>query len=155
VSKKYQNRRPRLLGAPEAIGALAGVLATQLSPEELRAVFYAAGTKIAESFALEQVETVGDFEAKASQALLQRDWGWIKLEERLESLDIWLHDGPLQAWFGASNVVWSGAIFEGLLASWLLALGAGEGLELRQVASDADAEEAAILFRLSRQLKSN
>ncbi|MES2489856.1 MAG: hypothetical protein V4607_08685 [Pseudomonadota bacterium] len=154
MSKKYQKTRPRVLGAPEAIGALADVLATQLSHEELRAVFYSVGTKLAESFALEQVETVGDFEAKASQALLQRDWGWIKVEERLESLDIWLNDAPLQAWFGEASLIWSAAIFEGLFASWLQSLGAGEGLELRQVVTEVDPGEA-ILFRLSRQLKSS
>jgi hypothetical protein len=153
VTRKYQKSRPRVLGASEVIGALAAVLAGQLSDEESRSLFYSVGTKLAEGFALEQVETVGDFETKASQALLQRDWGWIKVEERLESLDIWLHDAPLQAWFGEPSLIWSAAIFEGLFASWLQSLGAGDGLELKQVLQEVDPSEA-ILFRLSRQLKS-
>ena len=86
----------------------------------------------------------------ARRFLGSRDWGWMRIEEREDSVDFVHGNAPLRAWFGEAGLAWSPALFEGFYAEWVRQLGAGERLELRQVEAPKGAEDL-IRFRLSHE----
>jgi len=112
--------------------AMAAELSIQLSPAELRRTFHNMGRRMAQASPLDAL-TLPSFEQRANDWLLERGWGWLRIDDGDEWLDLMHACGPLRAAFGDDAMRWTSALFEGLYAGWLRQAGAGEDLEVRQI----------------------
>jgi predicted hydrocarbon binding protein len=148
-SRDYEHNRARGTGADLVLRHTLLELARHVGPEQARALCYAAGKRIAAAHPLGRLERLSDLERAASAFLAERDWGWVSIEERQESVDLIHGCSPLRAWFGEPAQVWAGGLFEGCYTEWLRQLGAGEGLELRQV--DEAGNGDVLRYRLMHQ----
>ena len=149
-SAAYARDRARTGGAELVLRQVMSEMLRHAGPEQMRALSYAVGTRIAAENALVKVEKLSEMEEAARRFLGSRDWGWMRIEEREDSVDFVHGNAPLRAWFGEAGLAWSPALFEGFYAEWVRQLGAGERLELRQVEAPKGAEDL-IRFRLSHE----
>jgi hypothetical protein len=125
-------------------------LLRHVGAEQVRALCYATGVRIAADHPLDKVDRLSELEASARQFLAARDWGWMAIEERPEALDFVHGCSPLRSWFGEAGLSWSSALFEGFYAEWLRQLGAGERLALRLVEAPGGADDV-LRFRLMHE----
>ncbi|MGQ0623027.1 MAG: cellulose biosynthesis protein BcsD [Panacagrimonas sp.] len=146
----FSRTRPRDTGAFAVLRAIALELLGQVGEEQLRALFHVAGTRLAEDHALSKVARLADLESEARALLASQDWGWLRIEHREDAVDFVHGDSPLLAWFGEAGQAWSGALFEGLYATWIRQLGADTRLQLREI-RNADSGSRELRFRLTHE----
>lgn len=148
ASIDYLQNRPRPGGAAEALEGIVGVLAEQVATPQLRSVMYLAGQSIAKGLPLTECESLAELEGAVNLLLIERDWGWLRIEDRADDV-LFLHGcSPLRRWFGLEQLTWAGGLFEGMYAEWLRQLGADSQLELRQV-GDAEGVDDMLRFRFA------
>jgi len=148
ASIDYLQNRPRPGGAEDALEGIARVLAEQVATPQLRSVMYLAGQSIARALPLTNCESLGELEGAVNRLLVERDWGWLRIEDRADDV-LFIHGcSPLRRWFGISQLSWAGGLLEGMYAEWLLQLGADTQLELRQVGG-AEGIDDILRFRFA------
>ncbi|MDB5973280.1 MAG: hypothetical protein JWR07_40 [Nevskia sp.] len=125
-------------------------LLRHVGADQVRALCYATGVRLATDHPLGKVDKLSELEIAAQSFLAARDWGWMAVEEHQDAVDLVHGCSPLRAWFGEAGLIWSAALFEGFYAEWLRQIGAGEGLELRQVESPSGADDV-LRFRLMHE----
>jgi hypothetical protein len=125
-------------------------LVRHVGVEQVRALCYATGVRIATDHPLGKVDKLSELETAAQRFLAARDWGWMTVEEHQDAIDFVHGCSPLRAWFGEAGLSWSGALFEGFYAEWLHQLGAGERLELRQIETPTGVDDV-LRFRLMHE----
>ena len=118
--------------------------------DQVRALCYATGVRMATDNPLGKVDKMSELEAAAQRFLAARDWGWMVVEEHADAVDLVHGCSPLRSWFGEAGLAWSSALFEGFYAEWLHQLGAGEKLQLRQVDAPSGADDV-LRFRLMHE----
>lgn len=150
----FSRSRPRTAGALAVLRALALEIHGQVGEEQLRSLFHVAGTRLAEDHALSKVARLVDMETEARELLAAQDWGWLRIEHREDAVDFVHGDSPLLAWFGDPGLAWSGALFEGLYATWIRQLGADARLQLREI-RNADAGSRELRYRLTHESRFN
>lgn len=146
----FQSTRPRTSAVLPVLKAMVDELVGQVGDEQLRALFHAAGVRLAETWPLEKVERLGELEHTARALLAAHDWGWLSIEHHDDAVDFVHGDSPLAAWFGTASLAWSSSLFEGLYATWIRQLGADDRLQLRQIRL-ADRPERELRYRLTHE----
>ncbi|MCC5870875.1 MAG: hypothetical protein JJU22_00610 [Gammaproteobacteria bacterium] len=148
TSLDYVQNRPRPGGAVEALEGISRVLAEQVATPQLRSLMYLAGQSVARSLPLNHCESLSELEEAVNRILMNRDWGWLRIEDRADDV-MFVHGcSPLRSWFGTRHLAWSGGLLEGLYAEWLHQLGADTQLVLRQV-GDAEGRDDILRFRFA------
>lgn len=142
--------RPRQAGTLPMFAAVTAELVKHVGAEQLRSLFYLAGSRIAEENPLQGVDRIGDLERAARSLLARHDWGWLRIDQHEDSVDFVHGDAPLESWFGEDSAAWAPALFEGLYGTWVRQLGAEERLQLRQVGS-TDGRSRELRFRLMHE----
>lgn len=127
---------------------LAEELNQQMSADENRAFFYALGRKLAERMPLPEARNLEDLELHANERFAQTGWGFLKVRDAYSSLEFLHSCAPLRQAFGDAAMEWAGGLLEGLYASWVRQLGAGEELQLRQV-GEPEGVTDTLCFRLA------
>lgn len=132
--------------------ALADELSSQMPAAEIRAFFVVLGRRWARAMPLSIADRRGsglkDFERAANVALAACDWGWVRVHDLNNVLELEHACAPLRSAFGAEALPWSAGLLEGLYAGWMQALGADDGLILRQVGG-AEGTADTLRFRLA------
>jgi hypothetical protein len=144
-------RLRNLRKAPEThviLQSLAQVLANSVDAGQLRSLLYLAGEQLGRVHPTPQCQTIEDLENATNGIFEQWGWGWVSIALREDVIDIEVGDAPIASMFGENSAEWAPAVFEGLLKEWLVELGAGNDLVLRQVISDAD-DPDILYFRMA------
>jgi hypothetical protein len=147
-SLAYWREHARPDAAEQVLRSALLELLRHVGAEQLRALCFASGVRLATENPLGKVEKLSELETAACRFLAGRGWGWLMVEEHQESVDLVHGCAPLRAWFGEDNLGWSAALLEGFYSEWLRQLGAGERLALRQVEGGAD---DVLRFRLMHE----
>lgn len=146
----FERNRPRVTAVLPVLKAMATELLGHVGDEQLRALFHAAGVRLAEVYPVGKIERLGELEQAAREWLAINDWGWLKIEHHDDAVDFIHGDAPLEAWFGEAGLAWSSSLFEGLYATWIRQLGADDRLQLRQIRlTDRPARE--LRYRLTHE----
>ena len=122
--------------------------ASQIDAGELRALMKRIGTRFAVNNPIPPCASVGEIQAAMAAVWIDSDWGWVEVDEIDRAMRIVHQCAPLWSAFGAESVDWTPAFLEGVYQQWLVALGAGDTLLVRQV-TRMD-EFGRIEFRLSQ-----
>lgn len=146
-SEEYFQSLPRPQAALAVLRSLTVELVQQVPADQLRALVYLAGRRIAAEQAPAEVKTLAEFEAFAQRALARLDLGWVRLEETAAGVDFVHGCSPLAALFGTETAGWSPGLLEGMYAEWMRQLGAGDQLDVREIAQPAGSE--LLRFRLA------
>ncbi|MDM4771986.1 cellulose biosynthesis protein BcsD [Solimonas sp. SE-A11] len=146
-SEEYFRNTPRPQAALAVLRTLAVELAQQVPTEQLRALVYLAGRRIASEQAAVDLKTLADFEVFAQKTLARLDFGWVRVEENAAGVDFVHGCSPLPGLFGADSGHWAPGLLEGMYAEWMRQLGAGDQLDVREVASPPGSD--LIRFRLA------
>lgn len=149
-SLAYWRDSARPSGADQILRNTLLELLRHVGAEQVRALCYAAGVRIAVDNPLPKITKFSELEIATRQFLADKGWGWMAVEEHQEWVDLVHGCPPLRAWFGADSLSWSGALFEGFYAEWLRQLGAGERLALRQVEAPGGADDV-LRYRLMHE----
>ncbi|MES0873823.1 hypothetical protein ABSH63_07400 [Sinimarinibacterium sp. HSW-8] len=142
-------RRPAETVEP-LVRALSAELQSQVPEDQLRALAYMAGRRLAAQHSIGEVRTLAEFEAFANDTLERLDWGWMQVEETPGAVDILHGCAPLERCFGEGVQGWAPAFFEGMYAEWMRQLGAGERLDVRQILGGSLPSEV-MRFRLAHE----
>lgn len=128
--------------------SLAEILANSVDAGQLRSLLYLAGEQLGRDHPMPQCETIEDLELATNHIFQEWGWGWVTITLREDVIDIEVGDAPVHSIFGPNSAEWAPAVFEGLLKEWLVELGAGADLVLRQIISDAD-DPHILYFRMA------
>lgn len=132
----------------EFLAALGDELAEQLPLDELRGLFYALGKRMAAAAPLPAAASLDELEGQMNVWFGARDLGWTQVRDLQHSVEFWHVCAPLRGAFGERAMPATGALLEGLYATWLSTLGAGGELALRQIAG-AEGPCDVLRFRLA------
>lgn len=144
-----KQRRPAETVEP-LLRALSAELQVQVPEGQLRALAYLAGRRFGAQQSIGEIRTLVEFEAFANETLGRLDWGWMRIEESADAVDILHGCAPLQHWFGDGANVWAPGFFEGMYAEWMRQLGAGERLDVRQIVGGSGTADV-MRFRLAHE----
>ncbi len=133
-SAEYLQNLPRATASLPVLRTLALELRQQVPIEQLRALLYLTGRRIAAERPVNDLKTLAEFEQFARLQLAELDLGWLKLEETASGVDFLHGAAPLSGWFGGDSSAWAPALLEGVYAEWMRQLGAGDQLDVREVA---------------------
>lgn len=127
-----QTRTPEWLDFHLALGA---EFSEQLGENELRVLMQRIGGRLARQLSLGACDSLSSLQNKINAIWAQRNWGVIELLDSGDSLYIRHLVSPLVNEFGAVSIAWIGGLLEGVYEEWFKALGAGNGLHVRQAAA--------------------
>lgn len=130
------------------LGALAGELTQDLTPNHLRNVMRRTGERFARQHALGGSGTIGDLQAAINRVWHGQDWGWVDISEADDHLALTHYCAPLQAAFGAAYQGWTNGFLEGAYECWMRDLGADAQLRISQ-AGEPDAV-GTVVFRFGK-----
>ena len=130
------------------LAALAAEFASQIDVGELRALMKRIGTRFAVNNPIPPCTSITEIQGAMSAVWLDSEWGWVEVDEVDRAMRIVHQCAPLWSAFGPESVDWTPAFLEGVYQQWLVALGAGDLLRVRQV-TRMD-EFGRIEFRLSQ-----
>lgn len=147
----YWKSRPRGSAALPVLVALCAELQRQVPGEQMRALFYLAGGRVAAQHPMREVKTLAELQRRARLVLAELDLGWLKVEEGVGAVDFLHGAAPLGQWFGDSASAWAHGLLEGLYAEWMRQLGAGERLDVREVLEDGAEGGDVLRFRLAHE----
>lgn len=131
------------------ITALADELTAQMALAERRQLMHALGERMATKLTHSNVNTLAELEKSINELWSQMQWGYVSLYEQADSIGLTHFCSPLRHAFGADAMQWAPALLQGVYARWFSAFGAGDDLQLRQVAP-AQGGDDAIEFKLGR-----
>lgn len=149
-SQEYLNSRRPPESAEPVLRVLATELELQIPAAQLRSLAYLAGRRFGTQRGIGEIKTLADFEQRANAVLSELSWGWLAVEEAAGAIDILHGCMPLKIWFGDAAMSWSPGFFEGVYAEWMRQLGAGDRLDVREVAVPAGTAEV-LRFRLAHE----
>jgi len=129
--------------------ALAEELAAQMSAAEIRAFFAILGRRWARSMPLPKGGGLADFEQAANAVFSRADWGWVRIRDLGNSVEIQHSCSPLRGAFGLDAMEWASGLLEGVYEEWLREQGAERDLALRQVGR-AEGAADTLRFRLAK-----
>ena len=128
--------------------ALAAELAEGLPQDELRALFFRIGQRVASGSPLAKVDTVLELQSAFNAHWSAVDWGFTTLQETDEHL-VLTHDcSPLAMAFGPPSLAWTAGFFEGAYQTWFVAQGIPRPLRVR--ADDAATPSSRVVLKLGR-----
>jgi hypothetical protein len=126
---------------------MAAEFATALSPTDLRALSRRIGLRFATELPLPPQPTLDGVQAAMSQQWHALDWGWVRLVQQADHVEIHHFCSPLSAAFGAPAVDWATGFLEGVYQQWFDQQGA-PGLAVSQ--TQAADGWGSVSFRLGR-----
>lgn len=132
-SAEYLQGLPRATAALPVLRALAAELRQQVPVEQLRALVYLTGRRLAAERPVIDLKTLAEFEQYARQQFAELDLGWLRLEETAAGVEFLHGAAPLASWFGTESAAWAPGLLEGIYAEWMRQLGAGDQLDVREV----------------------
>ena len=150
ASRQYLQSRPRVAGVPVVLRLLAVELSRQVPAAQLRALMYLAGRQLALENPIQDARTLADFEGFAGHVFGQLDLGWCRIEEEAGAVDFVHGCAPGASWFGAAGMECMPGLLEGMYAEWMRQLGAGDRLDVRELAT-AEAGGDMLRFRLAHE----
>lgn len=128
------------------LGVLSEELQAQLSELEYRALLVRLGGRFAQTFELPACASLGDIQDAANKVWSQFQWGFATFSETGLQLQISHHACPLPAALQVDASL-AGGFMEGVYATWLMAAGSPEELQLTQL---PDSEQPMhMAFRLA------
>ncbi|NYT78319.1 hypothetical protein H0A71_15105 [Alcaligenaceae bacterium] len=101
--------------------------------DTLRKLMRDAGVHTGQDLVLPTCETLIDLEAAANEHWTRMGWGFVKIQEQHDCISITHDYAPLEAVFGREAMEWVGSFLEGIYQQWFVFLGAGDGLQVKQV----------------------
>lgn len=131
-SLRYLLGRTRVAQWQEFLQVLADELNTQMPAPELRVFFRALGRRLASRLPLMPSRHLAELEQRIDEQVRTLGWGWVRLHDLGDGLELLHACTPLRQAFGEASVDWTGGLLEGLHGAWMKQAGAGDALELRQ-----------------------
>lgn len=116
---------------------------TQSLPDELRAAAAVrVGTRLAALEPLAHGDSLVALEQAMGDWLARQGWGWVRLRDRGDWLEIEHRCHPLRPVLGDQAAVWAASLLGGLLLGWLRDGGADASLQLRSLGPAVGIDEA-------------
>lgn len=115
------------------LGVLAEELASQMPAPEIKAFFAVLGRRWARRMPLSGGSDLKEFEKAANVAFASCHWGWLRIRDLSNCIELQHSCSPLRSAFGPEAMSWAPGLLEGLYDEWLRVQGAGRDLVLRQV----------------------
>jgi hypothetical protein len=128
------------------LGVLSEELQAQLSEGEYRALLVRLGGRFAQTYELPACGSLSDIEAAANKVWSQCQWGFVVFSEVGRQLQIAHHACPLPAALQVDSDLAAG-FMEGVYATWLLAAGSPDELQLSQLPDGG--QPMLMVFKLS------
>ncbi len=114
------------------LGVLSDELQAQLSEPEYRALLARLGVRFVQTYELPPCNSLVEIEAAANKVWAQFQWGYAAFSEAGRQLEIAHYASPLPAALQIDADLAAG-FMEGAYATWLLAAGSPEELQLTQL----------------------
>ena len=86
----------------------------------------------------DEVNTLDELEDRLNIFWQEQNWGWVRLEETAEGIDIAHRAAPLATAFGEESLGWSVGLLEGFYQAVFTVLGASDKMAVRNVGSGTD-----------------
>lgn len=84
------------------------------------------------------VNTLEELEQRLNVFWLEQNWGWVRLVEAKDGIDIAHQAAPLAAAFGDESLQWSVGLLEGFYQAVFAVLGASDQMVVRNAGIGAD-----------------
>jgi hypothetical protein len=142
---RKQQVSPQWLGVLRAMAlemtAFAGV-------QGMHGVFFNIGQRFAGDAVAQfaNVETIDDLERHLNVFWANANWGWVKLVESEDGIDIAHQAAPLAEAFGDEALEWSAGLLEGFYQTIFTVLGASDKMVARRVGASTDGMDIRLRF---------
>ena len=129
--------------------AFSAEINSQLTPVEFKELMRSMGTRMGESITIGEHDTVDALEAEINRHLKEIRWGYIRLSDAGNQLNIKHYLCPLASDLGLEPQVAAGFL-EGMFEHWFHAAGAQPDLVVRQIVESSSL--TALEFQLGRNV---
>ena len=108
--------------------------------EELHGLFFNIGQRYASGpvSQFSAFNTLEELEQRLNVFWLEQNWGWVRLTETKDGIDIAHQAAPLATAFGDESLQWSVGLLEGFYQAVFTVLGASDQMTVRNVGVGAD-----------------
>jgi hypothetical protein len=130
------------------IASLFGELDEKVEQNEADQFLTALGARMAKMLPLPPCETLFELEGAINAVFAAIDWGWVRLSERRQFIEI-LHGAYPQVPQDEARRSWLVPVLEGVFTDWLTGQGGAEA-HVARVTVAAKAPGAPLIFRYGR-----
>lgn len=120
--------------------ALAAELGSREEPETLRQLFSSIGQRLAGEAVnhLENLSTLAELQGGLNEFWFRMQWGWVRLSEGREQIEIVHHACPLAEAFTDEALGWTCGFLEGYYQAIFAQMGAADQMRVRLVGVSDD-----------------